>query len=209
MGLAELPAGFADPVQHAQAVFRCLLDAMARPGTIGVLPDEVSGSITPPEGCSRAASAVLLTLADADVRLHLDPAGAPALAGWLRFHTGVHIVSGAEQADWLLFRAEALADPPVILWRVGDDEAPHTAPTLLIDVPSLDPAPAAGSIGLRLSGPGIEAQQALAVGGLDASFWRQRIALQAQFPCGVDMVLCCGDRLAALPRSTRVQMTGA
>jgi alpha-D-ribose 1-methylphosphonate 5-triphosphate synthase subunit PhnH len=208
MRLAALPAGFADPVQHAQAVFRCLLDVMARPGTVATLPPEVSGTLQSPPGCSRAAAAVLLALADADLRLHLGTAATPLLADWLRFHSGVRLVP-EEAADWLLFDAAELRAERFAHWRAGDDEAPHTAPTLLIDVPLLGLAATPDAIGLRLAGPGIEVQQGLVVGGMDASFWRQRIAQQARFPRGVDLVLCCGDRLAALPRSTRVQLTEA
>jgi alpha-D-ribose 1-methylphosphonate 5-triphosphate synthase subunit PhnH len=165
----------------------------------------VSESLRAPPGCSRAAAAVLLTIADADVRLHLGPAAPSLLADWLRFHTGVRLAP-QEAADWLLFDVGDVGVHGFAGWRAGDDEAPHTAPTLLIDVPSLNETAGADAVDLRLTGPGIERQHELAVGGLDASFWRQRIAQQAEFPRGVDLVLCCGDRLAALPRSTRVQL---
>ncbi|WP_425494058.1 phosphonate C-P lyase system protein PhnH [Hoeflea alexandrii] len=36
---AVYEGGFSDPVGASQVVFRALMDAMARPGTIQVLPD--------------------------------------------------------------------------------------------------------------------------------------------------------------------------
>lgn len=211
MDLAALPPGFADPVLQPQAVFRSLLDAMARPGHIVALTSEVHGHLPNPPGCSRAAAAVLLALTDAEVRLHLAPPAPPLLADWLRFHTGVRLAP-EDSADWLLFDAAALHAGGFARWRHGDDESPHGAATLLVDVPLLQvmepTAPVhADACVLDLQGPGIETRQRLAVGGVDASFWRQRIAQQTHFPRGVDLVLCCGHRLAALPRSTRVQLT--
>lgn len=201
--LAELPAGFDDPVHDAQAVFRRLLDAMARPGRLVALPPRLGLPALPGEA-PPAAAAILLALADADVRLHVD-ARAAALARWLRFHTGVRLAGSVHDADWLLVDASDADGAWLAALPAGDDESPHTAPTVLVAVPSLAVEPGAG-IALTLTGPGIEQPATLHAGGLDASFWRQRIAQQAHFPCGADLVLCCGARFAALPRSTRVQL---
>jgi alpha-D-ribose 1-methylphosphonate 5-triphosphate synthase subunit PhnH len=45
----------------------------------------------------------------------------------------------------------------------------------------------------------------LTVDGLPRDFvsiWRRNHAL---FPCGIDLVLCAGDRLTALPRTVTVE----
>ncbi|MBU2486892.1 MAG: phosphonate C-P lyase system protein PhnH, partial [Alphaproteobacteria bacterium] len=47
--------GFADPVGASQTVFRALMDAMARPGTVHVLPDVTA----PPAPLSASASALI------------------------------------------------------------------------------------------------------------------------------------------------------
>ena len=53
--------------------------------------------------------------------------------------------------------------------------------------------------GTRLSGPGIRDSAALSLPELDM-FVRNN----ALFPLGLDFYFTCGDRVAALPRSTRI-----
>lgn len=195
--LADLAPGFEDPVHDAQAAFRRLLDAMSRPGRVQKLAPAAA-----PAGLSAATAAVLLSVADPDVTVWLAPtAHVEAQAAWLRFHTGARVATSAAQADWLVLHADAAhAD----LWRMartGTDEAPHTAATLLVDVPSLAMAP-----GLTLRGPGIADRHILAVGGIARPFWGARIAQEPLFPRGADLVLACGTHVAALPRSTRITL---
>ena len=55
-----------------------------------------------------------------------------------------------------------------------------------------------------LRGPGIETTARLAIDGLPGDFlarWRDNAAA---YPCGVDLILTCGSRLAALPRTVRI-----
>ena len=69
--------GFADPVLDAQRVFRGVMEALARPGSLQPLADlpEVPAPLTP------ELAAIALALADADAPLWLDAplAGAPAV----------------------------------------------------------------------------------------------------------------------------------
>jgi len=43
------------------------------------------------------------------------------------------------------------------------------------------------------------------VEGLPDDFAAQWAANHTLYPCGVDLVLCAGERLCALPRSVRVE----
>jgi alpha-D-ribose 1-methylphosphonate 5-triphosphate synthase subunit PhnH len=58
---------------------------------------------------------------------------------------------------------------------------------------------------LRLAGPGIEAEARLRVAGLHPALWPLRAAL-CRYPLGVDLILLDGDRIAAIPRSTNVEV---
>ena len=87
------------------------------------------------------------------------------------------------------------------------------APTgpLVINTEALASTPAAqvaaleAGSGWRLRGPGIEHEHRLAVQGLPADFLAQWQANLARFPRGADLVLCCGETLAALPRGTMIE----
>jgi len=197
--IADLPPGLADPVHHAQQVFRLVLDAMSRPGRVVAIDPAV---VSPPAGLGAAAAAVLLTVADADVRVWLHPTYDPGtLAAWLRFHTGARVVGSASEADWLVLPA---AEADATAWQrahAGTDEAPHTAATVLVDAPAFGDGPR-----LTLRGPGIEHTHTLQVEGLGTAFWHHRIAREPDFPRGADLVVTAGHRLAALPRSTRITL---
>ncbi len=208
MTLATLGLGFAQPVHDAQQVFRALLQAMSRPGRVQTLPSAMLAPLEPPE-LPPALTAALLCLLDGESTLWLAPAlGGAADVAYLRFHTGVRMAAGAEEADFVVGRAD---DAPCALWATlqrGSDEAPQLGATMVLVVPRLQADPPPGEPGLLLSGPGIDHHHRLAVGGLPPSFWQARAALAADYPRGIDLLLCCGPQLAALPRTTRVVQEG-
>lgn len=184
-----IEAGFPDPVLDAQRCFRSVLEAMARPGRVF----RIEAALTPPAPLGLAAGVVLLTLADADTPVWLD---APAAADWLRFHAGCPLVAEPGAAQFVLATG---AMPPLATLAPGSEEDPQLAATLLVQVRALR----AGE-GWRLRGPGIEHEHRLAVDGLPDDFLAQWAANRAGFPRGVDVVLCAGDALAALPRTVAI-----
>lgn len=179
--------GFAHPVLDAQSCFRAVLEAMARPGRVqhATPPAEV------PPGLSPAAAAVLLTLVDADTRLRLS--AGPEAEAWVRFHCGSPLVEdGAE------FVLDAAA--PLLALESGTEEEPERGATLILEVKALQEG-----TGWRLTGPGIRDAHRLHATGAPAGFVADWAANRARFPRGIDVILTAGDRLAALPRTTRVE----
>ncbi len=183
--------GFADPVAAAQACFRAVLDAMSRPGRVHACGSELS----PPAPLGVAAAAVLLTLVDADTPLWLDPS-ASAAADWIAFHCGAKLTRRPSEAAFAL----ALALPALDPFAPGTHEAPETATTVIAEVRALG----AGRR-YRLSGPGLRAPSLLEVDGLPPGFARDWQARRARFPLGVDLILCAGSALCALPRGIAVE----
>ena len=182
-GAAALGTGFADPARDGARALRAILEAMARPGRIL----SVQGPAAP--GLSPAAAAALLTLADADAPAHL--AGpAEAATDWLAFQTGARIAAKAGCAfaagPW-----DALA--PLSPYPAGTPDYPDRSATLVVEMPALS------EDGPALSGPGIPGTITLSLPDPEALR-----ANAARFPLGLDLILCAGDRLAALPRSTRI-----
>ncbi len=182
-----LSGGFADaPVQSAHA-FRHVLEAMARPGTIRT----VTGA-TPPAPLSVAAGVALLTLADGTTPVHLaGAADCRSVRDWIAFHIGAPL-SPAEDADFAVGTWDHLA--PVTRFRIGQPDYPDRSATLIVELDRLT------NHGPCLTGPGIATGTWLSLP--ETAAFRANRAL---FPLGFDCIFTCGDRLAALPRSTRVE----
>ncbi|WP_458095953.1 phosphonate C-P lyase system protein PhnH [Roseomonas sp. WA12] len=192
--MSGLVPGFADPVADAQSSFRAVLEAMSRPGRV----QRLLAPPAPPAPLLPAAGAVLLALADAETPLLLD-AGSDA-EEWARFHAGCPIVTDPAEAEFAL----ATGTPHALAaLNPGTDEDPHRSATLILQVDGLEEGQGAGT-GWRLTGPGIEHEHRLQVQGTPADFLAQWAANRARYPMGVDVILCAGDRIAALPRGTEI-----
>lgn len=185
----DLP-GFADPVLGSQACFRAVLDALARPGTLRSAGSE----LMPPPPLVRSAAALLLTLVDGETPLFLAPAFA-TVQEWVGFHCGAVPVEHPFDAAFVL--ADALPDFAQL--QAGSDESPDASTTVILQVGALG-----SGAPLRVSGPGLREPATLRVTGLPDDFAARWAANHALYPRGVDLLLCCGTTLAALPRSVRV-----
>ena len=186
--------GFADPVLDSQRAFRAVLDAMAHPGR--VVTATAPGTPAP---LGSAAAAVCLTLLDFDTPVWLDAAAATAeVVDYLRFHCGMVLVEAPAAARFVLI-ADATGMPSLDDFDAGTDERPDLSATVVVQVAGLTQGR-----GYRLTGPGIEGEARLEVAGAPGLGEVAR-ANAARFPRGVDFILCAGERLAALPRTTRVE----
>ena len=187
LDLNAMTGGFADaPVQSARA-FRAALDALSRPGRIVT----VAGAV-PPAPLSVAAGVLLLTLVDQTTPVHLAGQWDCAVVrGWITFHCGAPLVGPADAVfavgDWAALQ-------PVSRFAIGRAEYPDRAATLIIEMG------ARSNDGMRLTGPGIRDASHLSLP--EVATFRDNRGL---FPLGFDTFLTCGDRLAGVPRSSRVE----
>lgn len=192
--------GFQKPVFEAQAVFRTLMDCMARPGMIG----QVAAAVTPPAPLNKAAGAVALTLCDHDTPVWLTPAlKASPLPGWLAFHAGASIAEERQNARFAFVEKDAML-PNLCLFAQGTQEYPDRSTTLIVEIEAFD-----GGRPLVLRGPGIRTEEAIAPVGLPdmfPHFWAEN---GRNFPRGVDLVLVAGDRILCLPRTTVISVKEA
>jgi alpha-D-ribose 1-methylphosphonate 5-triphosphate synthase subunit PhnH len=193
----HISGGFTNPVFDAQAIFRAVMDAMARPGTV----QRAKAETQPPQPLSPVAAAVALTLCDHDTPLWLDPAlkQTQAVASWLGFHTGVPLADTPADAHFAL-----VADPAGLIalenFAQGTQEYPDRSTTLILQVASLS----AGD-GLMLEGPGIDGSTSFAPTPLPRHFVEQWKQNRARFPRGVDLVVAAPEGIACLPRTTRIR----
>jgi alpha-D-ribose 1-methylphosphonate 5-triphosphate synthase subunit PhnH len=181
-----LDGGFTDAPRDSAHAFRAVMEAMARPGRIVTL-----AGATAPAPVSPAAATVLLTLCDPDTPLWLAPShDSPALRAWLAFHTGAPVAT-PQTCSFALGTWPSLL--PVDRFAAGTPEYPDRSATLIIERPTLT------NDGATLTGPGIRDFTHLDLPETEA-FRRNA----ARFPLGFDCLFTSGNRLAALPRSTRI-----
>ncbi|MFG6178578.1 phosphonate C-P lyase system protein PhnH [Halomonas sp. THAF12] len=191
---------FSDPVQDGQRHFRRVLAAMAEPGT---LHDAAAPAVPEDAAIGPALWATLLSLCDLDTRLWIAPGlEAGGLVEAVTFHTGCRRAATPEEADFALVTPATLVAPgrdSSPAFAEGSDAYPDRSTTLLVVLGTL-----AGGGPWRLAGPGIPDTRDLDVG--EATPLMTRLAAnRARFPQGLDAILCCGERLAAIPRSTRIE----
>lgn len=189
-----LPA-WTDSVRDAQASFRCILKALAEPGTIQILPTDVTG----PAPLDGATTALCLTLADFETPIWLsDAAHTSAVELYLRFHCGCPLATDPACANFAIITnpADGLA---LERFAQGSMEYPDCSTTLLVQVQTLTNGPPR-----QLSGPGIQQSRTLRVVRLPHDFDMRWQTNHAGFPLGVDIVFCYDNAIVGLPRTTSI-----
>lgn len=191
-------AGFDDPVEGSQRVFRAVLDAMSHPGKIVTIDDLEAA----PAPLNKATAAICLSLVDFETPLWAD--GTIAADGdalnYLRFHCGCPLTMNPLEARTALI-ADIDALPSFERFNAGTDERPDLSTTLIVQVAGLS-----NEEGVKLSGPGIKNITSLKIEGVSDAFWIAQRANHGLFPCGVDLILSAGDQIVCLPRTTKVEV---
>lgn len=193
---AAIEGGFEDPVLSSQALFRAIMGALARPGTVqglGALP-------VAPEPLTPELAAVALALADHDTPVWLDARlrhHRPVIE-WLRFHTGAPLVDDPAAAAFA-FGGAGQVMPDLADFAQGSDTYPDRSSTLVLAIGGMRGGP-----NLTLRGPGIDGESVMTPAGLPQGFVRQWHANRARFPRGVDILLVGGGSAIGLPRTTRI-----
>lgn len=186
MDAVSMQGGFAAPPIGAARAFRAALQALSRPGTIHTLD-----GAAPPAPLSVAAGTLALTLCDHDTPVWLGPSvDLPKVRDWFAFHTGAPITSRPDARFALGTWDEML---PLSDFAVGTAEYPDRSATLIVEVLAFGSAH-------RLTGPGIADASFLTVP--DPQAFQTNAAL---YPLGLDSFLTSGDRVAGVPRTTRVE----
>jgi alpha-D-ribose 1-methylphosphonate 5-triphosphate synthase subunit PhnH len=184
---------------HSQQVFRAVMDALARPGTVHRLPGDLD-----------APPALLPVLALADLGTPACVLAEPGQwAGVVRAMTSAPAAALAQAR--LVAALRPVTGAELASLRTGTAGAPEDGALASLSVTDLrslpdggTPAEAAGdSRRLRLSGPGIPGTRDLLVTGLPPDFVAVRRELASAFPAGCDLLLVSPDgNLTGLPRTT-------
>ncbi|OBF38095.1 phosphonate C-P lyase system protein PhnH [Mycobacterium sp. ACS1612] len=175
-----------------QQVFRAVLEALARPGSAMMLPDDPLKTLAP-------AITPIFALADLGTGVcvleHADD----------RWSEAVTTATGAPLWPAELARLVAVLRPvteaDVRDFARGTAADPSAAALVCIAVPEVHGGPRRW----RLSGPGIAGETTLSPVGLPPGFVTARAEAVAGYPAGIDVLLITGDgRVVGLPRTTSI-----
>jgi len=193
----SLVGGFDDKVIDATTCYRALLEAMSSPATVLPLPV----SIEAPRGLFAGTAAVLLTLADMDTPVWLAPeCDTPEARAYLRFHAGCPIAEEPERAVFAVMSIERDLGVTRDL-ALGSAEYPDRSATVVLESEMLIEGE-----GTLFSGPGIKEPRRFRVDEQPSSLWTHVADNNALFPRGVDWIFTSHNQLAALPRTTKIEV---
>jgi alpha-D-ribose 1-methylphosphonate 5-triphosphate synthase subunit PhnH len=203
-----------DPVFDAQEHYRLLLDAMARPGTINVLPRI---PLTPPAGLPAAAALLGFALLNADVAFYAEGKDAATMTRYLTVNTSARSAP-KDEADFIFASGGSPASLIAGL-KTGTLSYPEEGATLVATVDAMageaqglgTATPEARTVGvpalaLTLKGPGVAGSKTFFVAGLSVQLLEALLVCNSEFPLGIDLILADpADRIACIPRSSKVQ----
>ncbi len=203
MSQTDAPARPFETVADSQTAFRVILDALARPGSVGQLPTADPRCPLPEAG---ALATVALTLLDHEVTFAVVPGGWQAEGAQETLTRFLHAATGSRpappaEADYL-FACGPLAPATLTTPKRGSLAFPDEGGTLLVLVPALT-----GGEGLpvTLTGAGIPGTLEQVLPTFDAAQLTARDEANAEGPRGIDLLLLDpAGRILGLPRTTTI-----
>ncbi|MDT8421962.1 MAG: phosphonate C-P lyase system protein PhnH [Desulfuromonadales bacterium] len=182
---------------HQHAVFRALLQAMSRPGSIQPLP-QINLSADPQASSQEHLTNLLDCLFDQEVNYCLAAPDA-ALSAQIHERWDAQMVA-VEQADFLLVPAGNSHGQLERLKR-GTPDFPDQGASVVYQVKSF----ATGGITPHLTGPGIKESAQPSINGLESEELEALRQVNSEFPLGVDVIcISLSGELLCIPRSTRI-----
>lgn len=183
-------------LHDAQQSARRLLKAMSEPGTIVNLHRLKHGW----QPLSLATTSLLLTLADQDTPVWFSPRMAnDIVSSNLRYHTGAPL---AEKPQHSVFAVadDAISHEQLNALIASDNPLTDSNSALILQVPALS-----GGLMLRLTGSGI-AEERMIAPLLPDCIIHEMTERSHPFPLQRDLILTCGERLLAIPRTTHIDV---
>lgn len=186
-------------VYDSQRYYRLLLDSMARPGKINVLP---AMEITPPPGIHKSGMLVAMTLLNADVTFHYVGENVRAVSEYILLNTSSSPAS-AEEANFI-FMNGADDGNEILNAQIGTLAYPEDSATCVVDVKAIRYEGEVGDIQITLKGPGVKDHCVIYVAGLNEQVLQNLFEQNQEFPLGIDMILTdLNNNILCIPRSNQ------
>ena len=186
--------------EQSLAVFRAVLSAASRPGTLVALPADAAPGVPP-------TIVPVLALADLDIAVAIldEDANGDSWQSLVRSVTGCRTAAAAE-ADMVV----ALRPPsPVEIasLRIGTAHAPERGARLFVACRMLTEGSVGGATTIRVSGPGASNGRTVTVTGVARDVLSAVVTANKSFPAGIDTWLVADNGvMAAIPRSTQIDI---
>lgn len=193
-----------DVVHDIQTVYRKLVTATSRPGTLVVLDREARTSDVQME-CLSSTILLARTVLDPEVSFKVISKAEEAVSRMINQLTYSKPVDLPE-ADFIFILHDASEEQmkeALNKAKVGNLLNPHESAMIILEVPDVTKGDS-----MILSGPGIQDESFLSLPNVSA-WLAARDEKNMEFPLGIDMYFVDQqDRLIALPRTTQIRENG-
>ncbi|HEO8419615.1 TPA: phosphonate C-P lyase system protein PhnH [Yersinia enterocolitica] len=191
-----------DIVHDLQAVYRKLVDALARPGQLADLTKEAT--VIREDGnkeCPASILLIALTLFDQEVTFKVISEKEETITKLINQLTYAKSVE-AEAADYILILQDAergSLNKVMEKAKPGTLKNPHSSATIIVEVSRVSNEP-----DLELKGPGIKTTEFVHV-ELKENWVESREMKNQEYPLGIDLLFVDQkDQLLSVPRTTQI-----
>ncbi|PKF89400.1 phosphonate C-P lyase system protein PhnH [Bacillus sp. BA3] len=193
-----------DVVHDIQTVYRKLVTATSRPGTLVVLEREAKTLDVQME-CLSSTILLALTVLDPEVTFNVIAKEGEAVSRMINQLTYSKPVDLPE-ADFIFILHDASEEQmkeAINKAKIGNLLNPHESAMIILEVPDITKGDS-----MILSGPGIQEESFISLPNVSA-WLGARNEKNIEFPLGIDMYFVDQkDRLIALPRTTQIKENG-
>ncbi|WP_350299773.1 phosphonate C-P lyase system protein PhnH [Peribacillus frigoritolerans] len=193
-----------DVVHDIQTVYRKLVTATSRPGTLMVL-DREAKTLDVQMECLSSTILLALTVLDPEVTFKVIAKEEEAVSRMINQLTYSKPVDLPE-ADFIFILHDASDEQmkeALNKAKVGNLLNPHESAMIILEVPDVTKGDS-----MILSGPGIQEESFISLPNVSA-WLGARNEKNIEFPLGIDMYFVDQqDRLIALPRTTQIKENG-
>ncbi|MFA1712000.1 phosphonate C-P lyase system protein PhnH [Peribacillus frigoritolerans] len=193
-----------DVVHDIQTVYRKLVTATSRPGTLVVL-DREARTLDVQMECLSSTILLARTVLDPEVSFKVISKAEEAVSRMINQLTYSKPVDLPE-ADFIFILHDASEEQmkeALNKAKVGNLLNPHESAMIILEVPDVSKGDS-----MILSGPGIQDESFLSLPNVSA-WLAERNEKNMEFPLGIDMYFVDQqDRLIALPRTTQIRGNG-
>jgi alpha-D-ribose 1-methylphosphonate 5-triphosphate synthase subunit PhnH len=206
MTSVEWEKGAFDLTHDTVSIYRILLNAMSKPGTVGNIRS-LADKLQLPQSEDRVGLAIALTLLDGTTRFSVHMQAGKQFEDAVRRQTFCQLTDSVH-AEYVFIDGDFNeADLHEIFMHIhgGTLLQPELGATVLARVDEVSAA-AIDNAAWLATGPGIRSKAGFNVSGFSHAWFIERAHLNVEYPIGIDLILYDKyGNILAIPRTTKVE----